>query len=324
LKLDNDGNFCDGYHDETFCVNLTWEDYKNFLVGNCEIPAPNTFHFAMEGFEKKKIGFLLKKRIDGLKKKYRFLEAKEDYRIVNSSIDIDSLSLNEIFPQIIQKRKIWKNVSHGLEKILDTTYSIDRFRWKNGKDQLYITKVVGPTMDSVKDYFIISYADTPRAEPLVKEEGCEGIGNYCFFSRDGELFSSIDFISGNALVMLRAEGSYKESMMNMAKILANDLIVMESCVNKLDLSSDNDFDFDCFCEKRKVKLGEFVPIILEVINPEGLDLHYHWKISGGGIEEDSNGDLLYYGSEPGKHTITITINNDRLIKTKYFIIKVSN
>ncbi|NIM82552.1 MAG: hypothetical protein GTO20_27525, partial [Candidatus Aminicenantes bacterium] len=45
-------------------------------------------------------------------------------------------------------------------------------------------------------------------------------------------------------------------------------------------------------------------------NPQNMELRHFWEISGGTVEEDSQGDFFYYGTKVGKHKITLTVVNE--------------
>lgn len=64
------------------------------------------------------------------------------------------------------------------------------------------------------------------------------------------------------------------------------------------------------CKKKRIKWGESASLSLEVKNPENKKLRFRWRMSGGGIEKDCNGNYVYYGGETGKQTITVTVIND--------------
>lgn len=68
------------YHDGIFAVNLKWDEYKKYLVRDCEPTYPKIHSFNIDGISKEKIGFCLIERIDWAKIKGYFDKCKKDYR----------------------------------------------------------------------------------------------------------------------------------------------------------------------------------------------------------------------------------------------------
>jgi hypothetical protein len=168
--------------------------------------------------------------------------------------------------------------------------------------------VVCPTLEAAKNYLIFRYADTSRESPLIKSTGPEDIGDICFVTGEKELFASIDFIRLNVIIMMRADGSIRKVIPDIARELDKSLKNKEPVDDYKNLYEFPDVRLTC--KTKKIKVGESVPLQMEIKNPENRDLCYFWEMSGGGVERDGNKNWLYYASEEGKHKIKVTVVNE--------------
>lgn len=212
--------------------------------------------------------------------------------------------------------QVWERDSYTIETVGKTTYTKIRKWWKREKGQLEVTMVVSPSLNAAKEYLIHRYANTElSAGNMDKKVSVRAlkmdIGHICFASpvRKGEGYSSIDFIRNNVLFMLRAEGDVRGELGIVARSLEA-LLLQREAVKSRTLLVERPVVAHFSALKARIKLGESVPLRLEVHNPVGEELRYTWKMTGGGIEKGLTGNYVYYGGEVGKHTVTVTVIND--------------
>jgi len=215
-------------------------------------------------------------------------------------------------------KRAWKKDIYSMGKVEGTpnSYSIIRKYWKSeDKNSLLdITMVVAPTPEAARKYLILRYAGSQLGANLVKPAGRNlgiDIGKTCFVTRSGEAgnLSSIDFIRDNVVIMIKAEGSFRTELEPMAREL-DDRLLQESPADNYSQLKETPTITRFSCERITIKPGESVPLHLKISNPKQRELRYFWHMSGGGVEEDRNGNFFYYGGEEGKHTITVTVLND--------------
>jgi hypothetical protein len=216
----------------------------------------------------------------------------------------------------IKMERAWKKDISSIGKVEGIPYSIIRKYWKSeDKNSLLdVTMVVAPTSEAARKFLIMRYAASQIGPSLVKPAGRDfgiDIGKTCFVTRTGEMsnLSSIDFIRDNVVIMIKAEGSFRTELEAMARELDESLLQDPHADNYSQLKQIPTIT-RFSCERITINLGETVPLHLEVNNPRQRELRYFWKISGGGVEKDRNGNFFYYGGEAGKHTVTVTVLND--------------
>lgn len=253
-----------------------------------------------------------KKRLDTVKEKYNYAKWAPETGNVIPGVMISE----KIFPQLKSMRKMWETDDYSIEQIQDTTYTKIRKWWKleDSDSQVEVTMVVCPTFGEAKEYLIAHYANTQMppqiTKPVGKEVGMD-IGNVCFAAKakKEETFAGIDFIRHNVIILMRAEGDFKNQLGTIARTLDGLLSKKEAAKNVSELEEIPTIT-RFSCEKAAIKRGESVPLHLEINNPAQLQLRYFWKMSGGGVEKDLTGNFVYYGGDEGKHTITVTVLND--------------
>lgn len=215
-------------------------------------------------------------------------------------------------------KRAWKKDIYSTGKVGGTpySYSIIRKYWKSEDKNSFldVTMVVSPTPEAAKKYLILRYAGSQVGPDLVRPAGRDigiGLGSVCFVSRTKELgsLSSIDFIRNNVVIMIRAEGSFRMELEAMAREV-DALLLRESHADNYSQLKRIPTITRFSCERITINLGETVPLHLEVNNTKQRELRYSWKISGGGVEKDRNGNFFYYGGEAGKHTVTVTVLNE--------------
>ncbi len=253
-----------------------------------------------------------KKRLETVKGKYHY----DKWGPETGNVIPGVLISEKIFPQLKTMRKMWETDDYSIEHIQDTTYTKIRKWWKlkDSPSQVEVTMVVCPSFTAAKEYLIAHYANTEMPPQITKPAGKEvgmDIGNVCFAAKTKkqESFAGIDFIRHNVIILMRAEGDFKDQLGTIAKTVDDLLQKKEAAKNVSELEEIPTIT-RFSCEKAKIKRGESVPLHLEINNPGQLQLHYSWKMSGGGVEKDLTGNFVYYGGDEGKHTITVTVLND--------------
>lgn len=252
----------------------------------------------------------LRKRIELVKKLTNFTNWPPETGRVISGVAISEKTL----PQLTNLRKVWRQDNYSLERIQEATYVRIRKWWRMEKDEFEVMMVVGASFDAAKEYLVRRYAETQSLKPIIKPPGREfglKIGNVCFATK-GEKdrsFSSIDFIRDNVLIMIRAEGRVQTSAAKMAQILDR-LLLKKKPVKKYGSLSDLP-KIAAFSSKRAaIKLGQEVPLRLQVESPTDRQLRYFWTMTAGGVKKGFVDDFVYQGTEEGKQRLTVTVVND--------------
>lgn len=250
------------------------------------------------------------KRVEQLKKLYDFENWEPETGKVISGLVIS----RKVIPALGNLRKVWKTDSYRIDRARKGTYVSIRKWWRLEDEQFDVTMVVGPTFQAAKEYLISTYANTQREPPLVKTPGRKfglKIGNVCFVTaeREGEAFSSIDFIRHNVLIMIRAEGNVRMKLKAMAETI-DALLLKQKPAKKYEQLQDRPTIRAFSAEKNKIKFSENTSLKIEVRNPRDRELRYLWTITGGGVKKNLVGDFIYQGGEKGKHRVTVTVVND--------------
>ncbi|NIM14949.1 MAG: hypothetical protein GTO45_23535 [Candidatus Aminicenantes bacterium] len=315
-------------------TNILWEDYKEKVVKEGEPFYPKAYSFGIDGMPLEINEGFYRKCLQWVKEKYDFANWGSETEKVIPGLAISEKTL----PQLSGLEKAWKEDHYRIIKIRETAFLVMRQWWKADDRQFDVKMVVCPTFAAAKRCLIFHYADTTRKTPLIKPPGRKfglDMGNLCFVmpektaapGRDGNFsyaFSSIDFIRHNVLFMMRAEGSLKKELGTMAGILDNHLLEKKPVTTYSQLK-DIPLITRFSCERIDIKRGESVPLLLEVSNTGKRELHYSWRMTGGGIEKDANGNFLYYGGDVGSQTITVTVLNDLgLYSSKSLEVKVKS
>jgi hypothetical protein len=219
-----------------------------------------------------------------------------------------------ILPQLDGMSNIWQKDNFSIETIEETTYTKIRQWWASDNRRLEITMVICPTLSAAKQYLISYYANTSMVPGVQKPTGRQlglDIGGVCYAApvRQGGGFLAVDFIRHNVLIMMRAEGNSRKDLAAAARVL-DSLLAKKKTVGHYSELSEIPVITNFSCKKAEIKQGEKVLLNLEVNNPTGGELVYSWDISGGGVKKNLKGNFVYYGGEPGTHTITVAVIND--------------
>jgi len=233
----------------------------------------------------------------------------------------------ESFPQLSDMKKVWNEDNYSLENRDKTDYVNITKWWRSNREELLVSMIVCPSLDSAKEYLISRYADTQEEVPAIKDQGSRfdlDVGNICFvtFNRENQGFSSIDFIRNNILFMIKAEGKIQGDLRKIAGTIDAQL-QRKTPVKKLRDHPDNPRIEKLTSEKSRIPIGEKVQLKLEVKNETGGEIRYFWNMPGGGISKDYLDNFIYYGGEKGKQEITLTIVNELgLYDTRSVLIEV--
>jgi PKD repeat protein len=253
---------------------------------------------------------MLEKQLQTAKEKYDYANWEAETGIVTAGLNISPA----ILPQLQGMSKKWQKDNFRIETIQDTPCANLRQWWASDDRQLQITMVVCPTFTAAKEYLISYYANTQMAPLVPKPTGRElglDIGNICYAAPAGQGggFLAVDFIRHNVVIMMRAEGNSRKELAAAARTLDGLLLNKEA---KGDYRGLQEIPVITRFSSKKaaIELGERVLLDLEVNNPSGGELVYSWDISGGGVKKNLKGNFVYYGGEPGTHTITVTVIND--------------
>jgi PKD repeat protein len=257
--------------------------------------------------------------------KYNYANWQAETGKVISGLDISG----KILSQLKSMSKIWQKDNVSIETIQGTTYAKIRKWWAAADRQLEITMVVCPTFSAAKEYLIYRYANTQTAPQVTKPTGRQlglKIGNVCYATpaRHRPGFVDIDLIRHNVIFMMRAEGDSTRELGTAARILDNLLLKKKTRGHYRELMEIPEIT-GFSCKKTTIKQGETVLLNLEINNPTGSELYYSWDMSGGGVEKIHGKNFVYYGGEPGTHTIKVTVLNDLgLIHSRSLEIEVVN
>ncbi len=293
-------------------TNLLWSDYKEMVIRKGSPDSPQSFSFdIVEPVDR--LQGISEDKLKWLREKYQFNIWPGQTGKVIPGVTISTKTVEELKGM----SQIWKKANYSLETIQCKTFLKICQWWKLMDEQLLATMVVGHTFEAAKQYLILHYANTNRQPPLIKPPGKEFgicIGNVCFVTPACEKgsFSTIDFIRHNVIIMLEAKGELTGKLREIAEGLDDILKIIttqksKECYKELeDIPRITEFS----CQNTTIQLGDTVYLNLRVKNPKISELHHYWRMTGGGIEEDRNGNLMYYGGEPGKHKIMVTTMND--------------
>jgi hypothetical protein len=207
----------------------------------------------------------------------------------------------------------WKKSTHSVGKIDGIPYSVIRQSWRTTDESgiLDITMVVCPNFDTAKNFLIRRYSISQAAGILAKSNGRNiglELGNVCFGSvtpKDNH-FSTVDFIRENIVVMTRAEGKFKTELEKIVRDL-DERLESNEVAKELPMLMNTTTNNFFYAERTAVSLGDSIPLHLQKNPQDSGKLKYFWKLTGGGIEKDRQGNFYYYAGEEGKHTITLTI-----------------
>jgi len=266
---------------------------------------------------------IIQKQIETVKEEYDFDNWGAEEGKVISGVAISE----EIFPLLSQMKKVWPEDNYNVNNIQQSTFIEIRKWWRSGNDEFEVKMVVGPTFEAAKEYLILSYTCTQRESPLIKPPGHAfglNIGDVCFVTakKQGQAFSSIDFIRHNVIFIMRAEGSIQSELGTMAKTLDR-LLQKQDPVGTYTELPELPAITTFSSRKTNITLGDEVILRVKVHNPQDRQLHYFWDMTGGGIEKDLSGNFVYYGSEDGNQIIAMTVVNDMgLYNTRTLNIKV--
>ncbi|MFC2146849.1 hypothetical protein ACFLRT_05750 [Acidobacteriota bacterium] len=178
--------------------------------------------------------------------------------------------------------------------------------WAENKDELEVTMVVGHTCDDMKKYLFSQFLGPQNVPQMVRKSNYDQeIGDFCRRTPGEEegTFSIIYFIRNNVVIIMRALGCHQIKLRDMAKkvdclLIENGTVSSYSCLK--------DIPYVKLARNQKpLKLG----MSMFLISPD-KKLRYFWKLTGGGVENDSEGNFVYYAGDLGKQTITVTAVNE--------------
>jgi hypothetical protein len=221
FKLDEDCDPGSSPHCETLVTNMPMTKYKTALAKNniwpkvClkkqkfQIGARKEIKECGSDFERRlnlaseEMGIQLNINEPGIQK------AIEKGVLEQSLTDENLTQLNYV------KNMLEANL-YSREKILGVEYFvINQFRAK-GYRQFQLTVVIGPNLEEIKKYLLYRYADFSITPAFIKR--LKGIENICFIMGEKEEYpTNMDFIHGNILIMIRADGIAKAELYDMAK-----------------------------------------------------------------------------------------------------------
>jgi hypothetical protein len=275
------------------------------------------FHFAIYTFfltfcftaglfwgESKSLILIQKQLKEEIKARYKYEAWKHKIKGVIQGVAISRETLEELKFML----KVWKKDDYRILTMKGVPNPMVRIRkcWAENKDQLEVTMVVGHTFDEMKTYLFSQLLGPQNALRMVRKSDYDSeIGDFCFMipGEEGGTFSIIDFIRNNVVIMMRASGCLQIKLKDMAKkldclLIENGTVPSYSCLKEIPhvtLSQNQE----------PIKLGMSMFLMI----PD-KKLRYFWKLTGGGVEKDSEGNFVYYAGELGKQTITVTAVNE--------------
>jgi hypothetical protein len=253
--------------------------------------------------ESKSIIWTQKQLKEKIKARYKNKEWKPKIKGVIQGVAISRETLEELKFML----EVWEKDEYRILTMKDVPNPVVRIRkcWAKNKDQLEVTMVVGHTCDEMKTYFLSQLYGPQNTEQIEKKLVHDPkIGDDCdkIPGKKKGTFSVIHFIRNNVVIRMRAWGCLQIKLRDMAKkvdclLIENGTVPSYSCLK--------DIPYVKLARNQKpLKLG----MSMFLMNPD-KKLRYFWKLTGGGVENDSEGNFVYYAGDAGPQTITVTAVN---------------
>jgi hypothetical protein len=237
-----------------------------------------------------------------------------------------------LLPPLKNMQNAWKRDDYRIEKISgetldirDFNISIIRKMWVEGYNQLEFTMMVFPSYHKAISH-ITDFAkalSNARSIGQTDAELGQEFGNACIIFRDlkSGYYSSISFIRRNVVILMQAEGNVIPHLSKMARKVDDKLKKTKPICRYSQLKKT--LDVTILCHAGQIELGTRTPIELLIDDKNSKNHHCIWKMKGGGIERDRDGNLFYYGGELGENKITVFVINDLgIFQTQQFMINV--
>ena len=181
-----------------------------------------------------------------------------------------------------------------------------RSRWKISQgNSISVTMTFANTCEDAHEYLIRRYYNSTKTfqSRIPKVDQPAVAGNISFDN-------GRKFIRNNIVVEIYAHGEMKNKVTSVSKEIDALLLERETASSIHSLKPIiNRF----VPEKRQVDCGSLTKLNVDVIDPQGSELLYFWRLTEGGIDEDERGDYYYHaGNAKGvQEKITLIVVNDR-------------
>lgn len=199
-------------------------------------------------------------------------------------------------------RDVWQNDQAMLWEIEGGQVVKRGYRWQTESgDDVYVDLTVAESCQEAHEYLIerCYYTSLPFELRILRRDQPTVAGDISF--RGGR-----KFIRNNLVVEISAEGEMKERIMEIAKEVDALLLTrptapsadqMKPVIERFEIAQD------------PVKEGSLTRLFIKVRAPQGGELEYQWRLTGGGIKEES-GAYYYHGGDQGDQKLTFIVIND--------------
>lgn len=248
-KYDASIKSCDNNSNCSFLLNTKWggeNGYKNKFLASPEL-ASSPITFKKFGIGGKRITRVNSERMKEVKEKYNYSCWSSGSGKVIFCREISGEIITEIIEwlpkKITKKNGEWGEVVKSKEILLfreeDTknpseeidsgevdgnyTCHITRQYWSCSDGYLNLSVVVGPKSDSVKEYLIHRYADLLQDPDYIEELDFGQVGFTMAETHIAKPFR-IDLIRHNVLIIMNAEGSFRDYLKKYAYLLDDFLL----------------------------------------------------------------------------------------------------
>ena len=249
-----------------------------------------------------------RKTLTEYKESLNFLNWSGKNNPVTSGMNrIDYLLEGFLGAQKVNKKKPYK-----LLKITGEKYVVRyKSRWIIDKsNSIEILLYFADTSNDAHEYLIRHFynALTSFEDNIIKKDVPTIVGNASF--RDGCIF-----IRNNIIVKIHAEGELRKKIKLLAKEIDDYILGQPAASTSLPFKPViNRFEV----LNNVVHYKSNTKLLVETVDPQGGELHYFWKLTGGGVNEDETGNFYYYAKteEKGNQQITLFVINDNGYYTK--------
>jgi len=181
-----------------------------------------------------------------------------------------------------------------------------RSKWElSPQDFLSITLTFANTCEEAHEYLIERFFNSsmPFEGRVHRRDLPVKAGDLSF--DDGRYF-----IRNNIIVEFHGVGTIVEKITQAAKEVDNLLLARSTAVSTHPFRP---VIKQFAIEDSVVKNQSFTKLIIDASDPQGSELYYLWRLTGGGIEKDDSGNYMYYADREHGSTqkITLIVVNDR-------------
>jgi len=220
----------------------------------------------------------------------------------------DGINLSKcVIPSLSETVEVPQKMLFFYVEMEDGTLLIQyRSRWQKTPDNfIEISLIFAETCKEVHEYAIqrFFYSSMPFELRVPKEDDPIIAGDISFSS-------GRRFIRNNIFVEIDAEGKLVQMIATVAKDI-DDLLLSRPTASSADQFKPVIKRFEI--ANSLVEYNSQTKLIIDVADPQGSNLYYFWRLTGGGTMKDDLGNWYYYAAaDPGTNqTITLIVVNER-------------